>query len=262
MFARFYRYLKWLSLDVTAGAIVLSAFFSSQLGLPIHVFELIALGTAIWLIYNIDHLVDARKVLSSLGTRRNFHRQYARFILWFSVFVCIGGIYTAFRLPWEVVRVGLFLTGLSIGYLVLAGKLFWLKEFLVAVIYSTGVLIPILVRIDFRTEVVLIWIALFLLAFANLLIISKVEYLADRSDGFQSIVTEIGLKVVRPLFYSTLILASGIGLLLVGTNWMAGIYFPLVCILYGFIWHLRIFHQKEVYRTLADGAFILPVLFL
>ena len=61
MIARAYTYIRWLSLDIVAGAIFVSLFLSSELGVVLSAIEIALLGLSVWLIYTTDHLLDVRK---------------------------------------------------------------------------------------------------------------------------------------------------------------------------------------------------------
>ena len=56
---RVIHFVQNLSLDITAGAVVMSFFVAHLLGVALTVSMVIGLAIAIWLIYTLDHLKDA-----------------------------------------------------------------------------------------------------------------------------------------------------------------------------------------------------------
>ena len=72
---RLQQLFSWLSIDVVFGAMASMYFFQElfhvQLEWPIFVL----LGLAVWTIYILDHLLDARQSKGSSSSRRVFYRQ-------------------------------------------------------------------------------------------------------------------------------------------------------------------------------------------
>ena len=65
-------------MDVTAGAIVLLAFFGQELNVEVEWREMVGLALAVFMIYNLDHLNDSLFTVISKNERRRFHFTYSK----------------------------------------------------------------------------------------------------------------------------------------------------------------------------------------
>ena len=191
---RLQQLFSWLSLDVVFGAMASMYFFQElfhvQLEWPIFVL----LGLAVWTIYSLDHLLDARQSKGSSSSRRVFYRQN-KLVLSVGILVAVvAGLTGAFYwLGWgKELQLTLVLVLAMGGCRWAIQKLgpLVLKEVSIALFYVVGVLwLPIL-----RSEAQdLSWQALafatvfFLLALLNLWMLSFLDREEDRQDGFVSI---------------------------------------------------------------------------
>src|SRR6187431_1308602 len=88
-----YRFINLLSIDVALGAVCSALFFARLLSVRILPFGLITLGLSVWIIYSVDHLLDARKLKSKASTMRHrFHQEHSRSI---TIMVLIATIVNA-----------------------------------------------------------------------------------------------------------------------------------------------------------------------
>ena len=72
-----YKYIQALSLDVSFGATIMSAFIAHFLGVQVGMNIYISLFIAVWLIYTIDHLIDAKRIKSEAQSfRHKFHQKH------------------------------------------------------------------------------------------------------------------------------------------------------------------------------------------
>ncbi len=263
-----------LSLDVTAGAIICSAFIAELLQVGLQLSMLLGLGIAIWLIYTIDHLFDAHKSgVNTTNARHKFHKKHFKSIMSVAVIIFIAGLYNVFSLPWLTVKLGLVLAILVAIYIaslhLLDLKKTGHKEFLAALIYSFGVFtapLSLLDRID--TLAIIIFATFFLIVMANLLLFPLFEEESDRQDELQSVVTLYGKTTVRRLCTTTISLCMVaivfLSTLKDGKSWLmvCALFFLMAMVLTSMLIWPKFFKQSNRYRFAGDGIFLLPIIYL
>lgn len=185
---------SWLSLDVVFGAMASMYFFQEFVHVQLEWPTFLLLGLAVWTIYSLDHLLDARQSKDASSPRRVFYRQN-KLVLSLGILVAVvAGLTGAFYwLGWNTEMQLTLLLVLAMGgcrwVIQKLGPLV-LKEVSIALFYVVGSLwLPIL-----RSEAQdLSWQALafatvfFLLALLNLWMLSFLDREEDRQDGFVSI---------------------------------------------------------------------------
>ena len=267
-----------LSLDVTVGAVICSVFMAELLGVTLQVSMLLGLGIAIWLIYTIDHLFDARKSTDDTDNpRHRYHKHNFNSILAVAIIVFVTGLYNLLSLPWITIKYGLILAALVLVYIVslhlLKLKKTGHKEFLAALIYSFGVFVAPLSLLDtIDTKAIFLFVVFFLVVMTNLLLFPLFEEETDRKDQLQSVVTLLGNTVVRRL--SCVFLFLGLGILAWGTfyfkadgndaNWFlaCGVFLAMYLVLGSMLIWPDLFKKRQLYRWVGDGIFLLPLIYL
>ncbi|REE00511.1 hypothetical protein [Marinoscillum furvescens] len=257
----FYKYFRWLSLDIVLGAIFFLAFLEKyfQVALTGHVY--FALGAAIWLIYTADHLIDARSVSSPSTGRHRFHlRYYSSLIVIGATVLCLS-LVNIYFLEGVIIRNGALLAACCIGYLlaVYLVRGLWVKEVLVAMVYALGVyLAPF--SLSSQGFPILPVIQLAGVAFLNLLIFSFFDQNTDKSDGFNSLVLRLGKTKITVLIWglsAALVVTSVRGVITNGDQ-LQWLYLVMTAVLLVIYLSPKFFNQNERYRTLGDGVFYLP----
>jgi 4-hydroxybenzoate polyprenyltransferase len=210
---KFYRLLSILSLDVAVGAVCSSVWFADFFGVKPGGIAFTVLGLTVWIIYTLDHLVDARTIKSPANAKRyQFHQQHFSIIgiVWMLAIVCDGVL--VFFMRKEILYDGLWLSALVIIYFLFHRYVGFLKEFTIAVLYTVGVLLPTL-SLKGAPPIASEWavISSFLLtALINILLFSWVDHDADVSDGQHSFAIVFGRrhtqKFVNILFIAQVIL--------------------------------------------------------
>ena len=257
----FWQIIQYLSLDIVVGAIILLRFFSDQSGIFIEWPVYFLLASALWIIYTMDHLNDARRARTHSRGRYVFHGNYRLPILVAMLLVFFSAIKMLFYVPYSVIIGGVIIFGFCMVYLLVHHQLAaaGIKEIFAALIYSAGIFLAPSIysrRID-----ILNFSLLFILATLNLLIFSWMEKDDDERDGFSSIATKIGYKKTKTLIIC--ILSTGLLLAAFGVSdqpLSAG-YFIFSLLLYGIVvvdpkWS----KAQNRYRAIGDGVFILPIL--
>ena len=261
-----YKYFRWLSLDIVLGAIFFLLYLEQYYTLEFSMHVYIALGSAIWLIYTADHLIDAWKVSAPTSHRHRFHKKH------FSALVLLGGFVLSFSLvnirflEVEIIRNGALLSAACILYLMLVYffKELWVKEILVALAYAGGVFLAPLSMIEPELMDFILCMQLSGVAFLNLMVFSAYDESADRRDGFNSLVIRLGgSKVQAVVWLTALSLALSFGLAYFYTGNSIQILFVSMTVL--LIWiHSSpgYFSRSERFRVVGDGIFYLAGLFL
>ena len=113
---RFWQYVNILSIDVSLGAVVGCAFFARILGISLLPHAMISLGLIVWVIYTVDHLVDAYHSQALPATERHrFHKRHAKQLLMAAI---VAGILIAGEV--FLVRKPVLFAGMGLGILVIA----------------------------------------------------------------------------------------------------------------------------------------------
>lgn len=244
-----------------------------QVSIPWSVYA--CLGGAVWLVYTIDHLLDAKQIdEKAVSSRHQFHRDYFALIirLWIAVLVATL-IITIFWLPLITIKFGLVAVGLVIIHLVLVKllgtKLSILvqKEFGVAMAYAVGVVVgPLSLAGELSEAFIYFTSQVFLLAFINLLEFSYFDKRIDQLQGQVSLSLVLGRKKLRNII--------GFLLLVNLIVMQVSIYkFPSFERVYGVLWLawlvllvIMLFPKKfirnEYYRVFGDMVFLFPILLL
>jgi hypothetical protein len=278
-----YKIFQALSLDIVLGAVIFSYAISLYFLSPVSYSALVCLSIAVWLIYTIDHLLDAKKTIGKPSTfRHQFHKQYRKPLVVMAVLLLMTGVVIAYFLPRIVLYnglVGMLLTG--IYFLLLQRNSFWQKEVCIATGYTWGIcLAPVCIHWGQLSLVQLVLIPqVFLLVFANLLIFSWFDISNDKQDGHKSMAIHWGEKQARTVI--TLIIIAGVLLSIFtmlppffGKN--APLSFgegqgvrpmeAILLLMFGILWLIfknnHFFRKNDAYRIIGDGIFFIPVLFI
>lgn len=232
------------------------------------------LGLAVWSIYTLDHLLDARRKGVDLSPRHQIHRDSGRVLslaLFLSVLLGSVGAYWVFGLGRE-----LLLSGILAGFIVLSrfliwkagAALSWLKELSIAVYYVLGISWMPLLRaeaVDRIWEVYAFFGAYLFVAFLNLLMLSFLDRKQDQSAGFvsaaQAIPPQKMLELIRRLAFG-LIFLSLAGFILLPSFYRA---FSCVVLLMSLVHYLNFFNSKlssSEKRIRMEAAFLIPWLLL
>ena len=153
MAQKFYAFIRYSSIDILAGALSQYLFVNHYLdsALPIHIPIILLL--IIWIIYTLDHLLDAGNLKENAIKKRYQWHQKNRRILLYIVCLCIVIVLFLSLLFYSrsILLFGIILGIPVIIYLFLhqiiikAGERYYYKEFWIGIIYTTGICgIPIL----------------------------------------------------------------------------------------------------------------------
>lgn len=262
---RFYRLLNVLSIDVALGAVCSGIFFAHILQADITSYSLISLGLSVWIIYTVDHLLDAKKINTLATTNRHrFHQQHFQLL---SILVIVAASINAvllFFIRRPALITGIVLVVLVILYLLIQHSLKFLKELFVAVVYTTGVLLPAMTNTqlhwkDWNWMVIAQFI---LIAFLNLIIFSWFDYENDVHDKRVSFVTIFGKKSSKVFIYLLFILSMTLWVAAFSLQVETMIILGMNVALFNMVYCHSYFAQNDRYRILGDAIFFLPLLVL
>jgi L-asparagine transporter-like permease len=260
-----YKLINVLSLDVAGGAVSCAAFFADVFDVSILPQGLIALGLAVWIIYTLDHLLDARRLQQRASTiRHQFHYTHFKTLSVVVVIVFCVELILIFFLREQIFRRGILLSLMVIVYISISHWLKYAKEIAGALLYSCGVLLPALSLKDqlfgFRTLTVVAPFVLIVLT--NLILFSWMDYEQDKRDGQPSIITLLGKKmgsfVLLFLFFCIAIV-----LLFSFRSLPRDVFFiysfMTSVLLYIFL-KPHLFNSNDRFRHVGDGIFLLPLI--
>ena len=266
---KFYRLLNTLSVDVALGSVCCAAWFAEMFNANLKPYALMSLGLTVWIIYTVDHLLDARKTQEPASTERHrYHQKNFKLLLYLLLFALLVDLIFVFLLRKVVFQWGLVLSGFVVVYFLMQKYLKYLKELIVALVFSLGVLLPALsltheppVTSDF------LLISQFVLtALLNLLLFSWYDRDNDRQDKRESVVTLLGDKKTTIVISATFILN---GVLMAGSillfpylvSRVLIIFFMNVILLWIFL-QPQHFKVEDRFRLMGDSIFLFPLFYL
>jgi hypothetical protein len=276
---RFYSHIRIISLDVTAAALGGGILATRVIGSTPRIGFYWLLPAGVWVVYTMDHLLDARRMGTNARTpRHRFHFHHAG-VLWVAVAVislicAIGGLISLswFGLIYAAVMCGLVILHETI--VKLAGDRaspLLVKELGVAVVFTIGVWGMPWMRHRLDTGRWLGWPIILmgqylLLAMVNLIEFSIFESKIDTAHGQSSFVRGIGRQRARRMVAALLctqIILGVIASLLYPTSRVLIVQAIYLCMSSG-LWIVlmmpNLVARNERYRTVGDGVFLLPLL--
>ena len=263
---KLYRLFNLLSLDVAVGAVIGSLFFAKIFEVAPSVPSLISLGLTVWIIYTIDRLLDIRDVMGEAASERHrFHQRYqTKLVLWL-VMIMIIDFGLIFFIPATILKHGIALALVVAMYLLFRKRLHISKELLVAILYTTGVLLPVWPSSNRSADNFLFILLFFLIALLNLIVFSWFEKKNDIKDNQTSVATITDEKSIRSvligLFFITFSVCSFLTLQR-AYYFVALIFFVMTVILLSIFLFKGFFFRNEFYRMAGDGIFFLPLIYI
>lgn len=226
---------------------------------------MITLGCAVWIIYTIDRLLDIRRIGTKPSSQRHrFHQLYER-TLWIALAVVslfvIGQFY--FLRP-PVLMSGLYLS-FAVGAYLLFQQFLRAKEIFVAILYTSGILVPSLSgHAGQLSEYQFLLITqLFLVALINLLLFSWFEFEADQKDSQTSFATQWGKARTGKVIVALCIINTLFSILIANQYQSMLVIFilPLMTVSLLFIYlNSKFFYENDRYRFFGDAVFFIPLI--
>jgi 4-hydroxybenzoate polyprenyltransferase len=260
-----YKYLNILSIDVALGAVCCALWFASLFEITLRPQALIVLGLTVWIIYTTDHLLDAKKIKGPASTvRHRYHQQYFFYLLIALLVVTTVDLVFVFFIRKTVFHWGLVLSGTMVAYFLLQQYLKYVKELIVALLFSCGVLLPSLAVSQKQIDLSLVIIIsqFVLTALLNLLLFSWFDRHNDKQDKRESFVTLAGEHRAKDILKFVFLL--NIMLLVYSSIYMPDrtiILFLMNAILIFMFVRPQYFQQDDRFRIVGDGVFLIPILY-
>lgn len=278
LLTRFWSYMNILSIDVALGTLAGAFLVARVVEIEMSWSWYFSLSVTVWLIYTLDHLMDARKLGANAHTDRHlFHHQYFGLIgtVWFLAAASLAIVVIAF-LPIQLIFFGISLGLVVAGYFAslnfIRSKNFLGtgKEMWVGLVYTLGIWGgPFFMDPDvLELQHVFLAAQFMLLALANLFLFSLMELNSDVEDDHPSFTVVFGEKITRRLV-SGICLLLGLSILFAlvffGGETLRSVQFVylLMTIVFAFILAFpTTFKMNAMYRMLGDGVFLFPMILL
>ena len=225
------------------------------------VFQSIALFCSIWIVYLLDHYLDAKKI-DSCSKERIFHKKNSvYFLLTIGLNFTVGSL-TLLFMDFKFILLGLTLSFIVSAYLFLKqnNKLLHTKEIIVALVYAVGIVLPTLNGTPSMKLVISILI-LFEIAFANLLLFILIDQEVEYEENISSIVTIYGKGKILLLIFILVCSTCSSAFFLFGDLDLRLLLFQFLSFSV-FIFMLKVKFARVYKKLLADSVFILPILFV
>ncbi|NOT75470.1 MAG: hypothetical protein HOP08_11105 [Cyclobacteriaceae bacterium] len=267
-FLNAYRFLNIISIDVACGAVVCAAFFADILMIKLKTYGFASLGMTVWIIYTIDHLLDAGRLKNQASTERHrFHQKYYKLLSRIVILAIFIDLYMIFHVRKAIFDKGLALSFVVLIYLLLQKWISPFKEVVAALLYTCGIVLPAFSLYSGILPVssILLMISFAITAFINLILFSMFDVDKDISHTQSSIVILIG-KRNTSFFLMFLFFAQGIlffYLAMKGNNFMEIIVLLVmnVVLIILFVFSEQ-FKGGDRYRLIGDAIFLLPLPYL
>lgn len=260
-----------MNVDTAIGAAITSLFIAKSLNSEVSQVATAALVLVVLAIYNFDHLVDAKKIkgVAISGRHRFYQLNFTRLAI-YQLFLLIALLVTSWYLPPMIAQAGIILAVITLIYFLLlfiiAPNHFAFKEIMIATVFTCGVfLAPFISNANsvLSVNILLLWMQIFLLAMANTLIFSWLDYKTDNQEGHSSLAQIIGSETVRTLsFFILALLAVSITIsLTLNTTWINQLIITvmgsvlLMCLVLG--------KQSKVnngLRIMGEAIFLIPLI--
>ncbi len=265
---RIYRFINIISLDVALGAVTGAAFFATVFRTSLLPQGLAALGISVWIIYSVDHLLDAYRLKNIASSERHqFHQKHLKQIATAVILFSLVDAVLIFYVRPSVLNSGLLLAGVVIFYLLFHRWMYPLKEIAGAVLYSGGVFLPAVSLHSWPVEHpgVYLMVPFFLTALINLIVFSWFGLEQDLRDGQLSLVTFIGKRassVVLTVLFT--IQFAILGFLMITTVYIieSAVILAMNVVLAFMLFYPETFKKNDLYRIIGDVIFLFPLPYL
>jgi 4-hydroxybenzoate polyprenyltransferase len=274
-----YSMLRHASIDILAGVACMYLFAIRILDVSLQLPILFTLVLSTWVIYTIDHILDAYKLRESIIKERyTWHRKNLKVLIWLIAVSCILILLSVlFLLSPDITLFGVLAGVLVIIYFLLQGghnvidNRYIYKEVWIGVVYMVCVCgIPILqAGKNVGSEHYLIFLNLYLLVQTNVFLYSWYESNIDIKEGLQTLATKFGKKACGDLITLFLLLSLMASLTILVWQGPEKLFFWPVIIMLSMNLMLGVirfspgyFNKNDRYGKYADLVFVFPVVML
>lgn len=207
---KLYQVLNILSIDIVIGSLLSGAFVVRILNVFPGWAWWVILPLSVWVIYTLDHLLDACKLEdNSHSLRHRYHLVHMKLLIRFLVLVVLTiFVIVVFFLKRDIIVFGLFAIVISCVYLI--GVYFikdpksnlLQKEIFVALIYTAGIWGgPILLLNNFQLSEVLLMLVFFFTVLIDILLFAVYEIKSDKLDNHNTFPIKYGQSLTVWVVY-------------------------------------------------------------
>jgi len=263
-------FFRILSIDIVAGALAVSFYFSSLLNIVLPKIYWPALAISVWLIYISDHMADSL-ILNKPELSRvlSFFLKRRLILILMTTFLAIILSMLLIMAPRSMVFFGAIGGIFVLAYLIINQAqnkyniLIIPRELIISLFYVYGTCgYPVFLAGKLSVIDVLFAIGIFFLTLTNVLIYSCFEHSKDRIEGVKSVAVIISERFA----YVSGILCSSAAVLLFSVGLVSGIksyYFSttglvMSLILLSILLFRQFYRQKQLYGIIADLVFLIP----
>jgi len=259
-------WLFWniLCLDAPAVAVSWYLLASRVMGIPISLTRAVVLGTAVWLIYMGDHLLDVRGAeRPDEPARHRWVRRHRAGCLALMAGALVAIVAELRLVPMLTVQAGLALSAIVAAYFALVHALGsrwrWPREFVVGMVFAAGSLLPVFGAPDAQTGVlVCAWLLLSSVCVLNCALVEVRESESrSRVHAATQWVAEHGVAL-------GVVIGAATGVFAVSAPkyWWFGLAAvssaAMLAVLARIQWRI----SREAFRVMADLALLSPLLFV
>ncbi|MEZ5197402.1 MAG: UbiA family prenyltransferase [Bacteroidales bacterium] len=274
---KFYQIINIMSIDIVIGSVLSGACVVKIFNLNPGWAWWVVLPLSVWVVYTLDHLLDAVKLGENSHTlRHRFHFKHFKFITQVLIFVTllIFAI-VVFFLKREIIVFGMLTAFVCMIYLIVVyfkknvTSNFLQKEIFVAFIYTIGIWGgPLSLLHNLHLTEALLLIVFFVAALIDILIFSIYEMDSDALDHHNSFPIKYGEKFTIRIVYILCALAFAIciyqfimlpyGVIAVAFK----ILMLMILILSALLGFRQQLSKNNYYRTIGELVFWLPGLIM
>ena len=263
-----YRIANVLSVDVAVGAVISALFFSRVYKVYVLPYGFAALGLSVWIIYSVDHLLDARKLSKEASTdRHRFHQKFFAPVAVAVGLACVIDLIVISHIRRTVLIHGAVLALVSLAYLMSQHYLKSFKEISGALLYCAGVALPAISLLGYPLK---LFQGLFLVEFGitalcNLLLFSLFDFKNDLRDRRHSFATVMGPK--RTGVFLGALFCVNVTLIIVGSIWTGQVLGSVIMFVMNLVLMTLFLLRRNLssgvqYRYVGDAVFFIPLFIL
>jgi 4-hydroxybenzoate polyprenyltransferase len=260
---RFWALLNILSVDVAIGAVISAGFFARLCQVQLLPQGLLVLGITVWLIYTIDHLVDARWVNHPASSERHrFHQRFFKHLTIACVILLMIDLALLVFVRKPILLVGIAFSGAVGIYIILNRRMTYLKELMAGALYTAGILLPswaLGCRPITKGQLVVMG-CFMLIVWINLFVFAWMSVEQDNADKQHSLFTQLGRDAGRSIIWVLFGLLA-VGLIAPTTPGYVAERWVLasmgVTLAFIFVWP-DFFRFNDRFRLLGDAVFLFP----
>jgi 1,4-dihydroxy-2-naphthoate octaprenyltransferase len=265
-----------LSLHVVAGSLCSALFASAVLHVNLPLWWLFSLGLAVWSVYTLDHLFDAKLNSGRLkNLRHQFHERHFNTLVFLLLLTSLTGLIVFSRfatlqmwLAAGLLAVFAVIHIVSVNAASLSNKIWLQKEVQIALIYSIGIWLGPL-QLNQKTidiQVLMVFVSFTLLVWWETSFIAFDERETDLKQQNTTLATRLGTQKTRKLLLSTLVLqlvfTSVLLLLSDGTAAKAFLVLFMMGLVFAFLFIYRNnFSNSRLLHFTGEMVFCLPFVF-